>query len=78
MLLNSQNIKTDFNDKSVFELVDLFLGTALNMKNSYVRFQAVDCIGKYPIFKENHLDLLKIMAIEDKNTHVVARLKEYL
>jgi hypothetical protein len=48
------------------------------MKNSYVRFQAVDCIVKYPKFKDNHLDLLKIMAIEDKNTHIVDRLKGFI
>ena len=78
MMLNSTNIKTDFSDKEIFKIADKFIGTALSMKNSYVRFQAVDCVGKYPIFKENHLDLLKVMAVEDKNTHVVARLKEYL
>ncbi len=78
MMLNSQNIKTDFSDKENFELVNKFIGTALNMKNSYVRFQAVDCVGRYPIFKENHLDLLKVMAVEDKNTHIIERLKEYL
>jgi len=78
MMLNSQNITTDFSDKISFEAVDKFIETALNMKNSYVRFQAVDAVGKYPVFKENHLDLLQKMFKEDKNTHVVARLKEYL
>ena len=78
MMLNSQNIKTDFSDKVIFAMVDKFIATALNMKNSYVRFQAVDCVGKYLVFKENHLDLLKTMAVEDKNTHVVARLNTYL
>jgi len=78
MMLNSENIKADFSDKATFELVNNFLGTALKMKNSYVRFQAVDCVGKYQIFKENHLNLLKTMAVEDKNTHVIERLKEFL
>ncbi len=78
MLLNSQNISTDFSDKTTFDLVDKFIGTALNMKNSYVRFQAVDCVGKYLKFKDNYLNLLKTMAVEDKNTHVVERLKTFL
>jgi glutaminyl-tRNA synthetase len=78
MMLNSQNIKTDFSNKTTFDIVDKFIGTALNMKNSYVRFQAVDCIVKYPKFKDNHLDLLKIMAIEDKNTHIIDRLKGFI
>ena len=78
MLLNSQNINVDFSTKANFDIVAKFIGTALNMKNSYVRFQAVDCIGKYPVFKDICLDLLKIMAVEDKNTHIIERLKEYL
>ena len=78
MMLNSKNIKTDFTNKANFELVNKFIGTALTMKNSYVRFQAVDCVVKYPVFKDNHLDLLKVMAIEDKNTHIIERLKGFL
>jgi hypothetical protein len=77
-MLNSENIKTDFSDKTTFDLFDNFVRTALKMKNSYVRFQAVDCIGKNQIFKENHLDLLKTMANEDKNTHVIERLKDFI
>ena len=78
MMLNSENIKTDVTDKAVFDTFNKFIGTALGMKNSYVRFQAVDCIGKYLKFKDNYLDLLKTMAVEDKNTHIIERLKEYL
>jgi len=59
-------------------LVNSFVGKALLMKNSYVRFQAVDFIGKYPEFVANHTDLLKVMAVEDKNTHILDRLKEIL
>lgn len=78
MMLNSENIKIDFADKLNFDLVDKFIGTALGMKNSYVRFQAVDCVGKYLVFKGNHIDLLKKMAKEDKNTHVIERLKDFV
>jgi len=78
MMLNSENIETNFSDKNNFELVNKLIETALGMKNSYVRFQAVDSIGKYQVFKEKHLDLLKIMAVEDKNTHIIERLKEFL
>ncbi len=78
MMLNSENIKTDFDNQANFDITNQFIGTALTMKNSYVRFQAVDCVGKHQIFKDKHLDLLKVMAVEDKNTHILARLKEYL
>ena len=78
MIFNSQNVKIDFNDKTIFDLVNKFIGEGLNKKNSYVRFQAVDCIGKYPEFVNAHLDLLKVLAVEDKNTHIVERLKEII
>jgi len=78
MMLNSENIKTDFENIANFDIANKFIETALNMKNSYVRFQAVDCVGKYPIFKEGNLSLLNVMAVEDKNTHILARLKTYL
>mgnify|MGYP000737122400 CR=1 FL=1 len=54
------------------------LGKTLEMKNSYVRFQAVDCIGRNLAFKENHLAVLTTMQTEDKNTHVVDRLGSFL
>jgi hypothetical protein len=47
------------------------------MKNSYVRFQTVDFVGKNIEFKKNHIELLKVMAVEDKNTHIIERLKEF-
>jgi len=78
MLLNSQKIQVDFSKNENFETINTFVGTAIEMKNSYVRFQAVDFIGKHLNFKENHLDLLKTMAVEDKNTRIIERLKGYL
>ena len=78
MILNSQKIATEFTNKEHFDLVNSFVGKALLMKNSYVRFQAVDFVGKYPEFVANHTDLLKVMAVEDKNTHILDRLKEIL
>ena len=78
MLLNSHNVTVDFSKKEDSETVNKFVGTALEMKNSYVRFQAVDFIGKYLDFKDNHLNLLKKMSVEDKNTHIIERLKTYL
>ena len=76
MILNSENVQIDFSDKATFELIDAFVGEGLKKKNSYVRFQAVDCIGKYQSFKENHVDLLRVMAVEDKNTHIIDKLKD--
>ncbi|HBS11521.1 MAG TPA: hypothetical protein DEO36_03115, partial [Flavobacteriaceae bacterium] len=70
--------QVDFSKKDNFETINTFVGTAIEMKNSYVRFQAVDFIGKHLNFKENHLDLLKTMAVEDKNTRIIERLKGYL
>jgi glutaminyl-tRNA synthetase len=78
MILNSEKLSVDVSDKANFEVINQFVGTALQMKNSYVRFQAVDFIGKYGMFKDVHIDVLNIMAVEDKNTHIIARLKEYL
>jgi hypothetical protein len=48
------------------------------MKNSYVRYQATNFIGKNLEFKNNHIEILKIMKIEDKNTHVIEKIKTYL
>ena len=78
MILNSENVKVNLDTKAHFELINGMLGKTLEMKNSYVRFQAVDCIGKNLEFKENHLSILKTMQQVDKNTHVVDRLGEYL
>ncbi len=77
MILNSQNIIVDFSKNENLEPVNKFIGVALQMKNSYVRFQAVNFIGKHLDFKTSHEDLLKIMSIEDKNTHIIERLKEF-
>jgi glutaminyl-tRNA synthetase len=78
MILNSENVKVNLDTKAHFELINGMLGKALEMKNSYVRFQAVDCIGKNLEFKENHLSILKTMQQLDKNTHVVDRLGTFL
>jgi glutaminyl-tRNA synthetase len=78
MMLNSENISIDFNDKEKFNLINSLIEKALVMKNSYVRFQAVDCIGKNLDFKSNHLDFLKIMVKEDKNTFVIKKLQTFL
>ncbi len=74
MLLNSMNIPVNASDK---EKIIPFVAKALDMKNSYVRFQAVDAVGKYDL-KSNYLDTLQQMASADKNTHVIERLKEIL
>ncbi len=78
MIFNSQNLQVDFSKKENFELVNNLIGSALKMKNSYVRFQAVNFIGKNANFKDNHIDLLTIMATEDKNTRIIEKLKTIL
>ena len=76
LLFNSEKITLTFNENES-KNVNVFIGNALRMKNSYVRFQAVDFVGKNIEFKANHNDLLKVMALEDKNTHIIERLKEF-
>ncbi len=74
MLLNSMKITLNDSDK---DKIIPFIEKGLQMKNSYVRFQATDAVGKYNI-KEHYLPLLTEMAKIDKNTHVIERLKEIL
>ena len=75
LLMNAKSpLKIDDNDS---KSVTVFLDSALQMKNSYVRFQAVDFVGKNTEFKNNHIELLKVMAVEDKNTHIIERLKDF-
>lgn len=76
LLFNSDKITLVF-DENDLKNVNVFIGNALQMKNSYVRFQAVDFVGKNIAFKNNYTDLLKVMAVEDKNTHIIKRLKEF-
>jgi glutaminyl-tRNA synthetase len=76
MMFNSENVLVR-HDKDYSENVNIFIGNALQMKNSYVRFQAVDFIGKNLDFKEAHKKILITMAAEDKNTHIIDRLKEF-
>jgi glutaminyl-tRNA synthetase len=78
MVFNSQKILVDFSNKSNVDLIDKFIGQALQKKNSYVRYQSVDFVGKYSEFQKNYINLLKQMAKEDKNTHVVIRISEFL
>jgi len=78
MIFNSEKVKVNFENQPNFDIVNTFVGAALKMKNSYVRYQAVDFVGKYPDFISNHLDLLQVMAKEDKNTRIIERLKEIL
>jgi glutaminyl-tRNA synthetase len=78
MVFNSKRVRVDFTDKNIFSLVNTFVGKALQMKNSYVRFRAVDFIKTYPEFKENYLSLLKTMAVADKNTKIVELLSDFL
>jgi glutaminyl-tRNA synthetase len=76
MMFNSGEISLGV-DKNKLNNVNVLIGNALKMKNSYVRFQAVDFIGKNLDFKDLHIDALKTMALEDKNTHIIERLKEF-
>ncbi len=78
MIFNSKNISVDFSDKENFAVGDVFITKALKMKNSYVRYRAVDFVIKHPEFKENHLSVLHTMATEDKNTKIVALLNDFL
>jgi len=75
MIFNSGNVIAS-SDKNSNEALHTFIGNALQMKNSYVRYQAVDFIGKNLDFKDSHIEVLKVMAVEDKNTHIIQRLKE--
>jgi len=70
-MLNSKNIALDFTNTTNFDLANTFLSKAILMKNSYVRYRAVDFINKYPVFQEKYIDLLKTMVVEDKNTKIV-------
>ncbi len=78
MVFNSQKVQMNFSKKENFELANNLIGSALKMKNSYVRFQAVDFVGKHLEFKDNYINLLNTMATKDKNTHIIERLKTYL
>lgn len=76
MIFNAKNVLVRL-DKKYTENVNVFISNALQMKNSYVRFQAVDFIGKNLDFKDAHKEILKNMATEDKNTRIIERLKEF-
>ncbi len=75
LVLNAKS-PLNFNDNDS-KSINILINNALRMKNSYVRFQTVDFVGKNIEFKKNHIELLKVMAVEDKNTHIIERLKEF-
>jgi glutaminyl-tRNA synthetase len=77
-MLNSKKIPLDFDNTSNFDNANAFLSKAISMKNSYVRYRAVDFINKYTMFQDKYLDLLKTMAVEDKNTKIVALINTML
>ena len=77
-MLNSKNIALDFDNKTNFDSANAFLAKAIVMKNSYVRYRAVDFIKNYPIFQANYSELLNTMVKEDKNTKIVELLKGIL
>lgn len=78
MVLNSKKVSIDVSDKTNYDLLNSFVGKGLQMKNSYVRYRATDFIRKYPVFKDNHLEVLKVMATNDPNTKIVEILGEFL
>jgi len=78
MILNSKKVSFDVSNSENFTVLNEFVGKGLLMKNSYVRYRAVDFINNYPSFKDKHIKLLQIMAKEDLNTKIVELLSEML
>ncbi len=78
MILNSKKVSIDVSDKTNYDLLNSLVGKGLLMKNSYVRYRATDFIRKYPMFKDNYLDVLTAMAQNDPNTKIVEILSEFL
>lgn len=78
MILNSKKVVLDVSDTAVFKVLNEFLGKGLKMKNSYVRYRAVDFIRHYPEFKDKYIDLLQEMAKNDLNTKIVSILTNFL
>ncbi len=76
LLFNSGNLSFE-KDEDIVKNVNVFIGKALQMKNSYVRFQAVDFVGNNKAYRADYADLLSVMSREDKNTHIVERLKKF-
>ena len=66
------------NRKKLYDLLDAFVTKGLQMKNSYVRYRAVDFIRKYPEFKAHHLPVLQQMQKDDPNTKIVEILTDFL
>lgn len=75
MILNSKKVSVDVANTDSFQLLNEFVGKGLVMKNSYVRYRAVDFVMNYPMFKEKYTDLLQTMATSDPNTMIVELLK---
>ncbi len=78
MMLNSKKIPVDTQEKEFYDVLDAFVAKGLQMKNSYVRYRAVDFIRKYPEFKVQHLPVLQQMQKNDPNTKIVAILEAFL
>ena len=78
MILNSKKVSLDISNSEILTVLNGFVGKGLLMKNSYVRYRAVDFINNYPSFKDKHIELLKIMAKKDLNTKIVALLGDML
>jgi len=72
--LNKANTTANNKTENSEPLID-FVGKALQMKNSYVRYQAVDFIHINSDFKNNFSSLLKEMEAEERNSIIAERLK---
>lgn len=78
MIMNSQKVTLDLSDSEIFDLLNEFVGKGLHMKNSYVRYRAVDFVRNYPKFTKEHLSLLREMVKSDLNTKVIELLAEII
>ncbi|HIP47448.1 MAG TPA: glutamine--tRNA ligase/YqeY domain fusion protein [Lutibacter sp.] len=78
MILNSKKVSLDISNSEIFKTLNEFVGKGLLMKNSYVRYRAVDFVRKFPSFKNEHIKLLQVMAKEDLNTKIVELLSGIL
>ncbi|WP_117879495.1 glutamine--tRNA ligase/YqeY domain fusion protein [Aureibaculum luteum] len=61
--------------KDYSNIVTEFISSALQMKNSYVRYQAVDFIYINNSLKDNFITILKGMEAEERNSMIADRLK---
>jgi len=78
MILNSQKVPLDTSNSENFKVLNEFVSKGLQMKNSYVRYRAVDFINQYSEFKNKHVELLQVLVKSDPNTKIVELLKTIL